>query len=469
MSRIAEEIKRRIKIAVWAYAYEVKNNPLVSDAVFDEEAKRIDPSIRTGRKILDDFFAKDFVNFSGMWVLKHPEMEGLERIYQIILANRREVMSLKEHVSATSVLADAFAHPAMRISARSAKRPDLDQALKAVVNSIQDTFIEAVSEQVEGILQEVYDNYVMLNGEHKDADSANEWESGCDDVVEKAIAEYEQHLSADWLGKNMVNTDLHKAGQIKKFSDKLALEYYKNVTHGQTPAAIMKASGITAEMVSEALVRHNNPSTQEKNAMAEEQDEELKNVLAKIADHVGKDHDELTVYDDLDLASEDDDILAMGAGARLGLDEADVRVLQCQRLEHGRETPQVLHEGVKSAIKAGAKPTVNKKATKSTKVDAKTAKKGKAAVVEKVEAKVAADTISASSLAALKACGLTDAELATSMKVSRATANNWVAGKSECKPDEAQMSFLRDEAVTRINKLMEVLAEIDGTEAEMVF
>jgi hypothetical protein len=89
LDRVAIEIKRRIDVAVWAYAYEIKAAPLVDDATFDIEAAKVDASIRTGNTKLDDFFANEFVAFSGAWVHKHPDLKGLERVYQLKANVRR--------------------------------------------------------------------------------------------------------------------------------------------------------------------------------------------------------------------------------------------------------------------------------------------------------------------------------------------------------------------------------------------
>lgn len=81
---IERERKRRIDVAVWAYAYEIRNESLVDDATFDREARRlIDPTIDTGRPKLDAFFRAEFTPDTGMWVHKHPDKAGLERVYRL--------------------------------------------------------------------------------------------------------------------------------------------------------------------------------------------------------------------------------------------------------------------------------------------------------------------------------------------------------------------------------------------------
>ena len=79
---INQEIKNRIRLSVAAYAYEYKDDPIMSDTEFDELAKKIDVSEKTGNRKLDNFFKKHFAPDTGMWIHKHPERSKLEYIYE---------------------------------------------------------------------------------------------------------------------------------------------------------------------------------------------------------------------------------------------------------------------------------------------------------------------------------------------------------------------------------------------------
>ncbi|AKM09379.1 hypothetical protein [Croceicoccus naphthovorans] len=81
-SPVERERRRRIKLAVWAYAYEIKSNPLVPDGVFDEEALKVDLSVDTGRPDLDAWFRANFQPHTGSWVWRHPEPGKLNRLYR---------------------------------------------------------------------------------------------------------------------------------------------------------------------------------------------------------------------------------------------------------------------------------------------------------------------------------------------------------------------------------------------------
>lgn len=75
------EKRHRINVALWAYAYEVMDDPLVSDEKYDEVCREINPSISTGNVIMDEFFRNEFDSSTGMWIYKHPNIEGLRQIY----------------------------------------------------------------------------------------------------------------------------------------------------------------------------------------------------------------------------------------------------------------------------------------------------------------------------------------------------------------------------------------------------
>lgn len=78
---VCKETWKRIKIAVAAYAYEFENDPIMSDADFDELASLIDLNIDTGNKLLDKFFREEFDEITGQWIHKHPELEKIRQLY----------------------------------------------------------------------------------------------------------------------------------------------------------------------------------------------------------------------------------------------------------------------------------------------------------------------------------------------------------------------------------------------------
>lgn len=71
----------RIRLAIAAYAYEIENDSIMSDGDYDRLSLEVDPSISTGNRKLDDFFAKHFDPSTGSWVYAHPERRKLAALY----------------------------------------------------------------------------------------------------------------------------------------------------------------------------------------------------------------------------------------------------------------------------------------------------------------------------------------------------------------------------------------------------
>ena len=81
MTGINLEIRNRIRLSLAAYAYEYKDDPIMTDDEFDSLAKKINVDESTGNRKLDNFFKKHFGTDTGMWIRKHPELAELDGIY----------------------------------------------------------------------------------------------------------------------------------------------------------------------------------------------------------------------------------------------------------------------------------------------------------------------------------------------------------------------------------------------------
>ena len=79
---INQEIKNRIRLSVAAYAYEMRNDEIMSDKEFDSLALKVNPQEKTGNRKLDNFFKKHFQPDTGMWIRKHPDINGIAYIYE---------------------------------------------------------------------------------------------------------------------------------------------------------------------------------------------------------------------------------------------------------------------------------------------------------------------------------------------------------------------------------------------------
>jgi len=77
-----QEIKNRIRLSVYAYAYEFMDDSLVGDAEFDRLSQEIDLTIITGNEEMDSFFAREFIADSGMWIRRHPNLKRVNELYE---------------------------------------------------------------------------------------------------------------------------------------------------------------------------------------------------------------------------------------------------------------------------------------------------------------------------------------------------------------------------------------------------
>lgn len=82
MTGINQEIRNRIRLTIAAYAYEMEDNPIMTDFEFDELSRSINPKEKTGNKKLDNFFKKHFNPDTGMWIRQHPELDKVAYLYE---------------------------------------------------------------------------------------------------------------------------------------------------------------------------------------------------------------------------------------------------------------------------------------------------------------------------------------------------------------------------------------------------
>ena len=362
------------------------------------------------------------------------------------------------------IIEQAMANPGLAPK----RNPTIEQAMKAVASQVEFAAMQNVQQKVLPIIQDMYDMYVLMNGEYEDVGmpengseepdedfvnaSRTEYSSGLDDELEKALEPLEPYLSADWLGRNTIDTRLWEENAIVKLSQSVAKEVFKQLSYQKTPAQVLSNAGIVQADVEIFFEQHlaQAETPKGKQAMSDATATSAEDLAAKIKSHVGNDFDQMTVYDDLELACDDDEILANGAGKRLGLDEDDVQALQMVVLEYGGDTADHMIEliGNASSGEKAAKPKAERKPA---------APKKEAAPVEgAVDPKV---------LVLMKDHGSTkDTEMSATLGVSRATYNNWLNGKNAFSPDGDQYSAVRDELVRNINGLLEALATLDGTE-----
>ena len=78
-SAIEIERRRRVRLSLWAYAYEIGGSSIVDDATYDREAYASDKSISTG--MFDDWWRIFFTPHTGQWIHGHPDLPGIAKLY----------------------------------------------------------------------------------------------------------------------------------------------------------------------------------------------------------------------------------------------------------------------------------------------------------------------------------------------------------------------------------------------------
>ena len=81
-SPVEKERRLRIKLSVAAYAYEYKNESIMSDAEFDKLCLQINKTVDTGHKVCDNYFKQHFDPSTGQWIRKHPELDKIAKLYE---------------------------------------------------------------------------------------------------------------------------------------------------------------------------------------------------------------------------------------------------------------------------------------------------------------------------------------------------------------------------------------------------
>lgn len=78
---VDRQTRVRINVAVYAYAYEIMDDPVATDAEFDNLCAEVKVSIDTRNQIMDKWFRDNFSPHTGSWVWSHPDKAGLHKYY----------------------------------------------------------------------------------------------------------------------------------------------------------------------------------------------------------------------------------------------------------------------------------------------------------------------------------------------------------------------------------------------------
>lgn len=410
----------------------------------------------------------------GEW-LAQPDLETRKRIRREAMSDKIAIYALMGDHSKDDLLNDVAAQYA---TYKKNVTGD-DRLVKASVDTIKHYLTLNVEREYVARLTEAYDEYTMFNGERPSVPGGDptEWDSGLDDVVEKLTEPYISVLSADWLGKNTVDCRLHEEGEIVKFAKAIAAEVYKQATAGRTDVQIMSGGGLTMDLV-RAAIGGETPQGSQGNGLAG-----VVGTLKAVIGHAGEAFDPLAMYEELDLASDTDDNLALGAIQRL-IPEADdsahrYYVLQMQnfRISQPAEAVDKLLEMMTNLalditaydewnIPPGARAGMGAAQMGIVEDVPLPGDRPKRSRGKKSEPQPAVEgAMDHRILALLKDhANVADKELAEKIGVSRATMNNHVNGKTPFIPSPEQRGYIRNTVWEHLAGLLEAFSLIDGVD-----
>jgi hypothetical protein len=167
-----------------------------------------------------------------------------------------------------------------------------------------------------------YVDYVKKNGPPP-ADRGSDWYEGHDDGLLELFEPFASVLSASWLGFATTDARMWQDDEDVRLANSFAAEIWKQLSWKRTDNQILAGVGIVAsdlEVYGGQMATEETPEQQ-----VEYTTMEVNAILNRIMLSFP---DPKELADNLDLVSDNDDILAGGAAQRLGLLPEDVKVLQ---------------------------------------------------------------------------------------------------------------------------------------------
>lgn len=217
----------------------------------------------------------------------------------------------------------------------------VEGAADALVTIAKRTAISEATALVLPDIKHFYQTFLKINGPPPD-DQTDDWYEAHDDGVLNLFEQYSKTLSASWL--NYVSTDvrLWQDDEDEKLANSFAQEVWKQLTWQRTTNQILAGVGI----VSADLAKYGTLAE----PIAEKTEPEyppmaVNAILNRIMLNMP---DPANLASDLDMASDDDDGLALGAAQRLGVDMEAVQWLRQLRAR----SPKVV-DAWETAINAG--------------------------------------------------------------------------------------------------------------------
>ena len=226
--------------------------------------------------------------------------------------------------------------------ARSVTAKVVDTAIMtAAREAIENTLAAELSAELEGVLEM---HGIMQGDRSGNGTDPDDWDSGLDDAVAEAFkTSLEPFMGPGFVGEHSVDTRIHEPGELETFARKVARGVAERMTTDKDMAATIAGLFDKDELTKEGK---NKPKDDGFKAV----------VVIVLADYLGK-HGEAGVLDLLDLASDDDEILAAGpletlAGSYVNKEE----IARCMRVWRAQSAGW-RDEAISAAKTANTPPT----------------------------------------------------------------------------------------------------------------
>lgn len=226
--------------------------------------------------------------------------------------------------------------------ARSVTAKVVDAAIMAVSReAIENTLTAELSTELEGVL----DMHGIINGDRAGGGSdPDDWDSALDDAVAELFKDkLEPFMGPGFVGEHSVDTRIHEPGELETFARRVAKGVAERMTSDKDASAHIASLFDKDELTKEGK---NKPKDDGFKAV----------VVIVLADYLAK-NGEAGVLDLLDLASDDDEILAAGpletlAGSYVNKEE----IARCMRVWRAQSAGW-RDEAISAAKTANTPPT----------------------------------------------------------------------------------------------------------------
>lgn len=339
---------------------------------------------------------------------------------------------------------------AVQITKWGRKEATFDKFQKNILAFTESAVIAHCAMLVQPAVEEAYNTHVETLGDRDMAPmmggNVDEWDSGLDDRLEDILEPYQSSLSQDYLATATTDSGLRTVENVDTWCQAFGKEMYKQMAHGKSPAQMMAAVGLLDEAILRQWYDYGKENGKQLQAAGAEQavengDEDT--ILELIFNSVGAEFDEDDVLDALEMAMDDDALLAGGALARLGLTAEQGDTLTMLRFG---TTPAEMLARLKDR-RAGTAPSREPATAQQP----------------------AGEAIPASVLMTMKDhSSAEDGKMAEALGVSRGTYANYYKGKTKFTPSNEQRNAIRDRLVLDINALTGALATLDNMPYEYV-